>query len=180
MSKLVHVPEAALEALLREAGHMESVEAYLASAEVQAAVQTGNRLIKRAKAAYWSRFWLLFSALVTWAGVLTGPDLEGLVSGLLLTGMTILEFKVYALFQAADVRGAIYGWWNQCLFAVLFLIYGGYHGTFPTIPPEVQGMVDAESLSTVLAVVRMSYYTIAVVGAAGQFWLACYYRAARK
>ncbi len=86
MSKLVHIPEAALEALLREAGHPESVDEYLATTEVQAAVQAGNRLIRRARAAYWSRFWLFFSALVTWLGFLTGPDVEGFVSGLLLTG----------------------------------------------------------------------------------------------
>jgi hypothetical protein len=180
MSKLVQVPKSALEALLREAGHVESVEAYLASPEVQTAIETGSKLIKRARAAYWSRFWLLFSAAVTWVGCSVGPDLEGFVSGLLLTGMTIVEFKVYTLFLAADVRGAIYGWWNQCLFAFLFLVYGGYHGTFVSVPTELQGMLDTESLSTVVPLERIFYYLIGVVGAGGQFWLACYYRAAGK
>ncbi len=94
--------------------------------------------------------------------------------------MTVVEFKVYQLFLAADVRGSIYGWWNQCLFALLFLIYGGYHGTFVTIPQELQGMVDEDSISMVRDLTRFFYYTIAIVGAIGQFWLACYYRLARR
>jgi hypothetical protein len=180
MSKLVHVPEASLEALLREAGHTESVEAYLASTEVRDAVRSGNRLLKRANVAYWSRFWLFASAAVTWLGFLLSPDLEGFVAGVLLTGMTILEFKVHTLFLQADVRGAIYGWWNQCLFAALFLVYGGYHGTYVSIPPEAQDMVNADSLPMLVPFVRLTYYSIALVGATGQFCLACYYRMAQR
>jgi len=180
MSKLVHIPESTLEALLREAGHTESVEDFLCSAEVQATVQAGHRLLKRARAAYWSRFWLSFSALVTWIFFVFGPDLQGFICGVLLTGMTIVEFKVYALFLAADVRGSIYGWWNQCLFSLLFLIYGGYNGTFVSISPDVRGMVDPDMLPMIVGWERFFYYTIALVGAAGQFYLACYYRTARK
>jgi hypothetical protein len=180
MSKLVQIPEAILESLLREAGHTESVDAYLRSTEVQAQVETGRRLLKRARAAYWSRFWLLFSAFITCVSFLTGPNFEDFISGLLLTGMTVVEFKVYAFFLAADVRGSIYGWWNQCLFSVLFLIYGGYHGTFVSVSPEVQGMLDPSMLPTLVSTERLSYYTIGIVGALGQFWLACYYRTARK
>jgi len=180
LAKLVHIPESTLEALLREAGHTESVEEYLRSAEVQAATQAGHRLLKRARAAYWSRFWLCFSSLVTWASFVSGPDIEGFISGVLLVGMTVVEFKVYTLFLAADVRGALYGWWNQCLFALLFLLYGGYHGTFVSTPPEVSGMLDPDMLPMLESSERLFYYTIAIVGAAGQFWLACYYRTARK
>ena len=180
MSKLVQIPESALETLLREAGHTESVEAYLRSAEVQTAVQAGHRLLKRARAAYWSRFWLLFSALVTWFCFALGPDVEGFISGVLLTGMTMVEYRVYAFFLAADVRGSIYGWWNQCLFSLLFLIYGGYHGTFPSLSPDLRGMIDPDMLPMVMSVEQIFYYTVAVVGSLGQFWLACYYRAARK
>ncbi|MCE0499251.1 MAG: hypothetical protein LV481_15030 [Methylacidiphilales bacterium] len=190
MSKLVQIPESALETLLREAGRPESVEDYLRSAEVQALVQTGWRLLKRARAAYWSRFWLLFSALVSWVFFLFGPDLEGFISGVLLTGMTIVEFKVHSLFLAADARGAIYGWWNQCLFSLLFVIYGGYHGTFVSLSPDVRSLLASSSggdqdfatslLPMILLWERIFYYTVAVVGALGQFCLACYYRAARK
>jgi hypothetical protein len=180
MSKLVHIPESSLEALLREAGHAESVEEYLRSAEVQASVQAGQRLLKRARAAYWSRFWLFFSALVTWVFFVLGPDVEGFISGVLLTGMTAVEFKVHSLFLAADVRGSIYGWWNQCLFAFLFLIYGGYHGTFVSVSPDLGGMIDPDMIPLVSGLERFFYYTIAIVGALGQFWLACYYRAARR
>lgn len=192
-SKLVQIPESSLEALLREAGRTESVEDYLRSAEIQASVQAGHRLLKRARAAYWSRFWLLFSALVTWVSFLLGPDLEGFISGVLLTGMTVVEFKVHSLFLAADMRGAIYGWWNQCLFSLLFLIYGGYHGFFVSISPDIRSTVaglagqsggDQDFVSTLLPMIliweRIFYFTVAIVGALGQFCLACYYRAARK
>ena len=180
MSKLVQIPESTLETLLREAGRPESVEDYLHSVEVRSAVQAGERLLKRARAAYWSRFWLFFSALVSWMSFVTGPDLEGFISGVLLTGMTVVEFKVYSLFLAADVRGSIYGWWNQCLFALLFLLYGGYHGTFVSTPIDLGGLVDPDMLPMIESSERLIYYTIAVVGGAGQFCLACYYRAARR
>jgi hypothetical protein len=180
MAKLVHIPEAALEALLREAGHTESVADYLNSAELQSAVQIGQRLLKRARAAYWSRFWLIFSAFVTWVCFIFGPDVEGFISGVLLTGMTIVEFRVYALFLATDVRGATYGWWNQCLFALLFLIYGGYHGTFITVTQDIHNYVDPDMLPMIVFAERISYYVIGVVGAIGQFCLACYYITARR
>ena len=180
MSKLVQVPEAALAALLREAGHAESVDAYLASAEVQAAVVLGEKLVRRANAAYWSRFWLLFSAVVSWMGFVGGWDAEDLIAAVLLTAMTVVEFKVYHFFRAADVRGAIYGWWNQCLFSALFLVYGFYHAIFVAVPPTLAALVDADSLPMVVNLERMIYALIGVVGAIGQFWLACYYRAARR
>jgi hypothetical protein len=180
MSKLVQIPEAILESLLREAGRTESVEDYLRSAEVQAQVETGRRLLKRARAAYWSRFWLLLSTFITCVSFLAGPNFEDFISALLLTGMTVVEFRVYAFFLAADVRGSIYGWWNQCLFSVLFLIYGCYHGTFVSVSPDVQGMLDGGMLPTLVGIERIFYYIVGIVGALGQFWLACYYRTARK
>jgi hypothetical protein len=178
--KLVQIPEATLEALLREAGRTESVDDYLRTGDVPAQLQAGHRLLKRARAAYWSRFWLLFSAGVTCLSFLTGPNFEDFISGILLIGMTIVEFKVYAFFLAVDVRGSIYGWWNQCLFSVLFLIYGGYHGTFVSVSPEIQSMVDPSMISMIMNLERLIYYVIGVVGALGQFWLAYYYRSARR
>jgi hypothetical protein len=182
MSKLVHIPESSLAQLLREAGRTESVEEYLRSGEVQETLTAGNRLIRRARAAYWSRFWLFFSALVSWVLFFAGPDFEGFLSCVLLTGMTVVEFKVHAFFLAADPRGATYGWWNQCLFAVLFLIYGGYHGTFVTVAPSISAMADPDVLpiSMITALYTFFYYTVALVGAIGQFSLACYYRAAAR
>jgi len=180
MPKLVQVPESALAALLREAGRAESVDAYLASAEVQAGVVLGEKLVRRAHAAYWSRYWLLFSAALSWFGLLSGWDAEDLIAAVLLTAMTGVEFKVYRLFQAADVRGAIYGWWNQCLFSALFLVYGFYHVIFATVPPTLATLVDADSLPMVVELERVVYGLIGVIGAIGQFWLAAYYRAARR
>ena len=180
MSKLIHIPESTLEGLLREAGRTESVEAYLRSATIQGDVQEGQRLLRRARAAYWSRFWLFLSAFVTWILFLFGPDVEGFIGGVFLTGMTLVEFKVYAFFLAADARGSIYGWWNQCLFSLLFLIYGGYHGTFVSVSPDIQAMIDPATLPMLIRSERIIYYAIAFAGALGQFCLACYYRSARK
>jgi hypothetical protein len=179
MSKLVQIPEAALAALLREAGHTESVEAYLASADVQAAVVLGEKLVRRANAAYWSRFWLLFSAVVSWLGFFGAWDAEDLIAAILLTGMTVVEFKVYDFFRAADVRGAVYGWWNQCLFSALFLVYGAYHGRVAAVPPGLSEWIDASMVPAMLEIERGVYWVIGVVGAIGQFWLASYYRQAR-
>jgi hypothetical protein len=180
MSKLFQIPESSLEALLREAGRKESVEDYMRSVEVRLEVQKGQRLLKRARAAYWSRFWLLLSALVSWSSFLSKPDPEGFVIGAVLTGMTVVEFRVYSLFLAADKRGSSYGWWNQCLFALMFLLYGGYHGTFVSAPADLGGMIDPDMFPMIESSERLIYYTIAIVGAAGQFCLACYYRAARR
>jgi hypothetical protein len=180
MAKLVQIPEATLATLLREAGRTESVDEYLGIGDVSAQVQAGHRLLKRARVAYWSRFWLLFSAAVTCLSFLTGPNFEDFISGVLLIGMTIVEFKVYQFFLAADVRGSIYGWWNQCLFSVLFLIYGGYHGTFVFVSPEIQGIGYSSIIHLMMNLERTIYYVIGIVGALGQFWLACYYRSARK
>jgi hypothetical protein len=190
MPKFVHIPEEVLAALLREAGHPESVEQYLAATGAQAGAVRHERLVRRARAAYWSRFWLTLSAAVTWLGVAGGPDVEGLIAGVLLTGMTVVEFRVYRFFTEGDARGAIYGWWNQCLFAALFLIYGGYHGTFVTIPPMASEAMTylnaggdgggADVLPNVTQLVQFTYYSIGLVGAVGQFTLACYYRAALK
>ena len=79
-----------------------------------------DRFARRARAAYGSRFWLLISAVVSWISFVMGPDVEGFIAGVLLTGMTVVEFRVRAFFLAGDDRAPIWGWWNQCLFAVLF------------------------------------------------------------
>jgi hypothetical protein len=149
-----------------------------------------TRFARRARSAYWSRVWLLLSAIVSWISFVMGPDIEGFIAGVLLTGMTVVEYRVRAFFLAGDDRGPIWGWWNQCLFAVLFVIYGGYHGTCVTITPSTQKMVDfivglygleeADVQPLIIAYVSFCYYTIAVVGGAAQFWLACYYRLARR
>jgi hypothetical protein len=149
-----------------------------------------DRFARRARAAYWSRFWLVLSAIVSWISFVMGPDIEGLIAGVLLTGMTVVEFRVRMFFLSGDERGAVYGWWNQCLFAALFLIYGGYHGTYVTISPSIHQMLDSvvnlygldesDVLPMLTNDVSLCYYTIGLVGAICQFWLACYYRRARK
>jgi hypothetical protein len=149
-----------------------------------------DRWARRARAAYWSRFWLFLSAVVSWISFVMGPDIEGAIAGVLLTGMTVVEFRVRTFFLSGDERGAIYGWWNQCLFAALFLIYGGYHGSDVTISPATHQMInsvvnlygldESDVLPTLKSDMSLCYYTIGLVGAVCQFWLACYYRSARK
>jgi hypothetical protein len=147
-------------------------------------------LARRARAAYWSRFWLVLSAIVSWLSFLLGPTFEGFLAAALLTGMSIAEFQVYRLFRADDLRAAAIGWWNQCLFAALFVIYGGYHGLFVTISPglrqavdtalELRGMDETMMVPSLHDDVRLCYFAIALVGGIGQFGLACFYRSAGK
>ena len=181
MPRLVQIPEEALAALLHAAGRPESVETFLASAEMQAAIALGEKLRRRARAAYWSRFWLFFSAAVSWLGFVGIWDVEDLIAAVLLTGMTVVEFKVYRFFLAADPRAAIYGWWNQCLFAFLFAVYGAYHTVYPVLPTLATAMVnDPDAIPILLQFDRLFYAIIGLVGAGGQFALACYYRAASR
>jgi hypothetical protein len=180
MSRLVSIPEETLAALLREAGRPESVETFLASAEMRTAIALGEKLRRRARAAYWSRFWLFFSAAVSWLGFVGVWDVEDLIAAVLLTGMTVVEFKVYRFFLAADPRGAIYGWWNQCLFAFLFAIYGAYHAAHPAVPSFAGTYVDPDMMPILIQIDRLSYAIIGLVGAGGQFALACYYCAANR
>ena len=180
MSKLVRIPEAVLAALLREAGRPESVDAFLAAVEAHAGPVPTQKLLRRARAAYWSRFWLLLSAAFSWIGLAAGWDLEDLIAGVLLTGMTVVEFKVYRLFLAGDPQGAVYGWWNQCVFALLFALYGSYHAVHPVVPGYVQSLIDPNMMDMLLPLEQFSYAIIGLVGAAGQFALACYYRTAAR
>lgn len=148
-----------------------------------------TNLTRRADAAYWSRFWLVLSAAVSWISFVLSPDVEGLVAGVLLTGMAMVEFQVYRLFLAGDLRAAEIGWWNQCIFAALFVVYGGYHGTFATVPPwmqqsvdvvlQMQGLDESALQVSLLDDVRWFYYAVAIVGGVCQFWLALFYRTAK-
>jgi len=80
-----------LETLLLQAGRTETVEDFLRSAEVQSTVQASHLLLKRARAAYWSRFWLFFPAFVSWISFLFGPDLEGFISGVLKQHLLLMH-----------------------------------------------------------------------------------------
>ncbi len=139
-----------------------------------------QRLLKRARAAYWNRFWLLLSTLVTVASFLMGPNVEDFISGVLLAGMTVAEYKVRGFFLAGDPRGPTWGWWNQCLFSLLFIIYGTYHGVFVHVSPEISDWLDPSLMPTVVSLEQSAYFTIGAVGAIGQFCLACYYRSAAR
>jgi hypothetical protein len=171
-ARLVEVPEDALQALLQGSG--QTVEEFLRAN--RARIQTGREFQKRANAAKWSRLWLAASTLFCLVSLVTGRDIEDLISLVLLGSMTCVEFKVRNWFLNGDPRGAIYGYWNQTLFAALFLIYGAYHFVTASTPRSATEMLDASYAPLVLQLSRIFYAVVGLVGAAGQYALALYYK----
>ena len=174
--KLIQVPEEELKRLLAANG--ETLEIFLKQSIGM--VEAGNQYQKRARIAYWSILWLGLSTLFSLFGVLTSFSIEGLLATLLLGGMTVVEINVRKWFLAGDERGAIYGYWNQSFFALLFLAYGTYHTLHPEVPKELNQMLggDYDALYTQMS--GMGYTVIGLVGAICQYALALYYRRARK
>ncbi len=176
-SRLVEVPEDALRGLLKNTGL--TVEEFLLTHRVK--IQTGREFQKRANAAKWSRLWLAASALFCLYSLVTDHDIEDGISLVLLSAMTWMEFRVHEWFLRGDSRGATYGYWNQTLFSVLFLIWGAYHFFTATVPPEASDMLDASSATLALQISKLFYVIVGLVGATGQYILALYYkRSVRK
>ena len=169
--KLIQIPEDVLESLLEKAGQnpAEFLQAQSASIAMTNAYQ------KRAKTAFGSILWLSLSTLFSAGSLLTGFDKEDLITTVLLGGMTLMEIQVRRWFLEGNPQGARYGYWNQSLFACLFLVYGVYHCSAGTVSPEVAQAIGPYA-DTFLWVSKTTYATIGVVGAACQYWLACYYR----
>ena len=172
--KLVQIPEDALLCLLEKTGQ-DPAEFF----KVQnVRVASGNACQKRARAAVWSILWLSLSTLFSALSLLSGFNVEDLIATVLLGGMTIMEIKVRGWFLAGDLKGATYGYWNQCLFACLFLVYGAYHYSAGAVSAEVAQVIGPYS-DTFLWASKASYAAIGVIGAAGQYLLACYYKRCR-
>ena len=110
--------EDVLQALLKGSG--QTVEEFLRAN--RAKIQIGREFQKRANAAKWSRLWLAASTLFCLIPLISGRDFEDAISVLLLGAMTCMEFKVRDWFLKGDSRAAVFGYWNQTLFAGLFLI----------------------------------------------------------
>ena len=174
--KLIQVPEEELKRLLAANG--ETLEIFLKQSTGR--IEAGNQYQKRARIAYWSIFWLGLSTLFSLFEVLTSFGIEGLLSTLLLGGMTFVEINVRKWFLAGDERGAIYGYWNQTLFALLFLAYGAYHTLYPEVPKELNQMLGDDYDALFTQVSGPGYTAIGLVGAICQYALALYYRRARK
>jgi hypothetical protein len=172
--KLIQIPEDTLLCLLEKAGQ-DPAEFF----NVQnARVAMGTAYQKRANAAVWSILWLSLSTLFSAVSFLTGFDPEDIIAAVLLGGMTIMEIKVRGWFLAGDPNGARFGYWNQSLFACLFLVYGAYHYNAGSVSPEVAQAIGPYS-DTFLWVSKATYASIGVIGAAGQYWLARYYKRCR-
>jgi hypothetical protein len=171
-TRLVEIPEDALQDLLNGSG--QTVEGFLRAQ--QARIRTGRGFQKRATAAKWSRLWLAASTLFCLVSLISGRDIEDAISVLLLGAMTCVEFKVHDWFSKGDSRGAVYGYWNQTLFASLFLIYGAYHFLTASAPQTMTDMLDASYIPIVLKLSKLFYGTVGIVGATAQYALALYYK----
>jgi hypothetical protein len=171
-TRLVEIPEDVLANLLKGTG--QSVEEFLQANRSR--IQTGRDFQKRARAAKWSRMWLAASTLFCIVSFITGRDVEDAISALLLGSMTCVEFKVHDWFLEGDLRGAIYGYWNQTLFAVLFLVYGAYHYFGPAAPQAATDLLDASYTPVILQLSKIFYATVGIAGAIGQYVLALYYK----
>lgn len=171
-ARLVEIPEEALQELLNGSG--QTVEGFLEAQRVK--IQTGRGFQKRANAAKWSRLWLAASTLFCLVSLMSGRDIEDAISVVLLGAMTCVEFKVHDWFSKGDSRGAVYGYWNQTLFAGLFLIYGAYHFFAASAPQTMTDMLDASYAPIVLKLSKLFYATVGIVGATAQYLLALYYK----
>ena len=177
---LTQIPRHQLEKLLHEDGRHQTVEEFLNQPEIHLAVKISDLYGKRAKAAAWSRLWLLASTLLSAASFLSSPNPEDFVAMILLGGMSVLEFKVHSWFLQNDTRGPFWGYRNQCLFALLFLAYGIYHFLNPTPHQELAKLGMHNLDGAVESLEKIVYAVIGIGGATGQYMLALYYRKAAK
>ncbi|MEO6846757.1 MAG: hypothetical protein ABI443_04920 [Chthoniobacterales bacterium] len=175
-SHLLQIPRDALVSLLAEAGRQETPEEFLNQQHLQTIIRKGDSFQKRARAAYWSRFWLGLSAAISLISLFISHDWEDFLSVIILGGMTVVEVKVYRWFLEGDNRAAIWGWYNQCLFSLLFLVYGTYHFFTVTVPPEISQSLGESTGLVYVSIAKITYFSIGIAGAIGQFILALYYR----
>ena len=171
-ARLIEVPEDLLRGLLKGTG--QTVEEFLRAN--RATIQTGKEFQKRANAAKWSRLWLAASTFFCVISLISGRDIEDAISAVLLGAMTCVEFKVHEWFLKGDSRGAIYGYWNQTLFACLFLVYGGYHFFTASAPEAATDMLDPSYTTLAIQLAKGFYVVVGIVGAVGQYILALYYK----
>ncbi len=143
-------------------------------------IEAGKSYQKRAGSAYWSIVWLGASTVISLIGFLSSYSIEDLLSTILLGAMTVVETKVRKWFLEGDARGAIYGYWNQTLFALLFLIYGTYHVLHTEVPKELNEYLGSQYDALYSQMSRMGYAVIGLVGGMGQYLLALHYRRAGK
>lgn len=156
----------------------ETLEDFLGRSTAK--IEAGKSYQKRAGSAYWSIVWLGASTLFSLVGFLSSYSLEDLLSTLLLGGMTVVETRVRKWFLEGDARGAIFGYWNQTLFALLFLVYGGYHFLHTEVPKELTEALGSQYDALYSQMSRIGYAVIGLVGGACQYALALYYRRGGK
>ena len=175
--RLIQVPEDVLKDLLRRAGIQDDPQQFLNSHKHK--VTAGEIYQKRAKVAYWSIMWLGFSTMFSLFGFVLYRDFEDFISLVILGAMTYTEFRVRKWFIEGDIRGSIYGYWNQTGFAVFFLIYGAYHTLTPPellSNPQLAELAGQELMNMVGMMTKISYALIGIVCGACQYSLALYYK----
>jgi len=89
LSKLIEIPEEALQELLVKSGESED---FLNTQKDKIEISRSYR--KREKGAYWSIWWLAISTLVSLISFCFERDLEDFISVICLGIMTYVEIKV--------------------------------------------------------------------------------------
>lgn len=173
---MVQIPEVELKRLLELNG--ETLEGFLSRSTAK--IQAGKEYQKRAGSASWSILWLGASSLFSLIGFLSSYSIEDFLSTVLLGGMTLMEMRVRKWFLAGDARGSFYGYWNQSLFAILFLVYGGYHVLRTEVPKELNEYLGSQYDDLYSQISRVGYAAIGIVGGSSQYLLALHYRRAGK
>ena len=143
-------------------------------------MEINPKYLGRIKAAWWSKTILAVAAVISVVILPFGFDLESalVVAGVLT--VTFFEFRVHHYFLTGDSRAPDLGFRNQSCFAAGILVYGLYHGIYPSpIPEEYKSLLDEQTLEMIQTTVKNGYLVIGIVGGLSQFWLAWYYRRAK-
>jgi hypothetical protein len=181
MNPLISIPREALAELLRAAGSPLTPEQYLASLPE---LSTYKKYPGRAKAATWSKYFLLVVAVLAVVCLpVLGFGFENLILAAWLSTVTFFEFRVHRYFRDNDPRAPSLGFRNQSCFAAGILIYCLYHAlsTFQ-LPVQDMNLIEENNLidlDTLRSLARVFYLFIAVVAGGSQFGLAWYYRSAQ-
>jgi len=137
---------------------------------------------RRARTAYWSKLFFLIGTVISWCMLLFSFDLESLAENVVLTIITITEFKVHNLFTGRDLRAPQYGFWNQIALAIFFVAYGSYHA-YTTTGNDVPGfsnVLGPDQIGLIQHLTQMTYISIAIGASLAESVYGIYYLKAEE
>lgn len=145
---------------------------------------------RRAHTAYWSKLFFLIGTVISWCFLPFSFDLESLAENIVLTIITITEFKVHNLFTSRDLRAPQYGFLNQIALALFFVAYGSYHAYTTTgneatgfftnvLNPDQIGLIQHQ-ISLIQHLTQMTYISIAIGASLAESVYGIYYLTARE